>query len=495
MLAERYRTASPKLNIATNFLTKGVVAGLNLVAIPPLLKALGSGDYALFTLLNIVITYLALFDLGLSRGLIKPLVEALTRRDLARFNRELNSALWLMVAVSTAVALLTALGSRFITTITFGNASNQLSLIIIGVTMIPMMVKSVFSGVLTAAHDFVRINIGIIIFEAGKWLGFIALVSIHQGSIAHLLLWQMSCAFVLLVMYSVFCLRIEGITFSPRLFEMSAARELFGSSWKIASTDMLARLSGQVDKFVVAGIIPLAGLGFYFVAFQLSSKVWDLQNNIVSVFYPTFSKLHAEGRQAELKALFLDTNRTVLLVILPAVLMLSLFGHELATVWLSPASAGHLAPILAWLGPGILFVSLIFSLVSVANALGYTTLPLIAQVFFVLTNLALMVVLGRTVGVNGLPMAWTAAAITQFLVLITLILQKLGLTTQEYFVGTIDLKVLPLLVFTLGSFLGLRLLKSPVWYTLGTAGSLFCVIEVLAYRKHLGPLISRAKVL
>jgi O-antigen/teichoic acid export membrane protein len=103
---ERHRRAF--LIVTTSFASKGVGAGLGLVSVPLTLGYLGKQEYGLWMALSSLLTWMALSDFGLARGLQNHLAEAYGNDDADSAARYMSTAFFALLAVATLIAALFA---------------------------------------------------------------------------------------------------------------------------------------------------------------------------------------------------------------------------------------------------------------------------------------------------------------------------------------------------------------------------------------------------
>lgn len=101
---ERYRRIG--LTTVSGFTYRLVAMALSLVTVPLVLGALGKAGFGLWNTITTVTAWVAMFDLGLSNGLVNRLAKAYGRQDEAEANRYFVTALAAMIGLALVLAVL-----------------------------------------------------------------------------------------------------------------------------------------------------------------------------------------------------------------------------------------------------------------------------------------------------------------------------------------------------------------------------------------------------
>jgi O-antigen/teichoic acid export membrane protein len=103
----------------------------------------------------------------------------------------------------------------------------------------------------------------------------------------------------------------------------------------------------QIDKIVVSKMVLLEFVGYYNLAFLLSSIINQIISPLQPVIFPKFSSLVAQKKQEELIGLYHKSCRWVAIIVFPIGFTLILFAREILLLWTKNATlTDHTAPIL-----------------------------------------------------------------------------------------------------------------------------------------------------
>jgi Membrane protein involved in the export of O-antigen and teichoic acid len=104
---ERYRRIG--LTTASGFAVRMITTVIGLVTVPLILGALGKSRYGLWSTITTLVAWVALFDLGLSNGLVNRLAKAYGKEDLEDANRYFTTAFVAMMGLAGLLVICLAL--------------------------------------------------------------------------------------------------------------------------------------------------------------------------------------------------------------------------------------------------------------------------------------------------------------------------------------------------------------------------------------------------
>jgi O-antigen/teichoic acid export membrane protein len=247
---------------------------------------------------------------------------------------------------------------------------------------------------------------------------------------------------------AVFILR-----FAPRHhgfgFRPAVARELLGFGLPLAGASLLIIALLEVDYIVIGAELGAASLGFYLLAFNLST--WPV--NMFSaparrISLPLFARLHAG--EASASAAFVPVCCMLLLVTLPACLMLAVFAEPLVRLaygqqWLPSAA------VLPWL-MALAFTRVLGELVyDFLVALGMSRSNLAVQAIWLAALLVTLPVAVRVGGIEGVAIAHACVAAIVVLPSYAFVLRRAGVSLR----GLAAQLVRPLVGGVLGAAAGI----------------------------------------
>jgi O-antigen/teichoic acid export membrane protein len=141
--------------------------------------------------------------------------------------------------------------------------------------------------------------------------------------------------------------QLPRVTVPPR-FSLEALKDISGFAAGLSVAIVLATLLTQVDKLLLARLLPLDQFAYFTLAVTVSGALAVLITPINNVAYPRLSELVAAQDEAALALQYHRFAQMLSIGILPPALVLCLFSEDILRVWTSdPVTAHAVAPLLS----------------------------------------------------------------------------------------------------------------------------------------------------
>jgi O-antigen/teichoic acid export membrane protein len=337
---------------------------LGLILTPYIVHHIGVARFGIFVLVNAVIGYLALFDLGISSGFVKHLAEFHANERRAEINQLLATGVG-FYAVSGVVVLAIGMplagpivGWFRIDPTLVDEALFAFRLGLLGFAL--GNVGAVFSTVPIGLQRMTLANavgIAISLVHAGGTVTAIGLGWGLRGLVVN--------SVVVVTLSGLFWLfasnrLLPGLELRRRHMRPVMLRRLFHYGVKLQVARIADLVSFQFDKLLLARVLGLDAVANY----QVGSRVVDLGRNVaqfvIPAVVPAASELDARAQSTRVRALYERATRWLLLAGLP--LMVFLFVHADGVVR-------------AWMGDGFAFAPLTVRVLAVGYLLNLLTAP------------------------------------------------------------------------------------------------------------------------
>jgi O-antigen/teichoic acid export membrane protein len=389
-----------------NLLGLGLPLLLALVSIPALLKLLGDERFGWLSLLWALVSYLGLFDLGLSRALTQQLAPALSDGKADEAGAIAGTALWLVAAlgIGGGVVLL-VLAPWLPAQLSDVSEPDRLAAALrwMGLALPFTVLTTALRGALEATHAFAAINavrlpLGLWTF-AGPWLvaalwgpdlGLIA-AALALGRVAGM------AAHVALAWRALPQLRGRW-----RWHREHCGTLLRSGGWLTVS-NVISPLMGYADRFFIGISLSGAAAAYYVAPQELVTKLWIIPGALTAVLLPAFA---SQVPRADAWPLFDRSVGLLFLLLLPLTLGLALFAHELLGAWLGVEFAAHSAPLLALFAVGILINCLAHVALTWLHGTGDFRAPALLHLAEMPIFLLLLWLLAAQWGLVGAAVAW-----------------------------------------------------------------------------------------
>jgi O-antigen/teichoic acid export membrane protein len=337
---------------------------LQLLLVPLYLQLLGIEAYGLVSIYLMLSASLQVFDLGFAQTL---------NRELARRSGDVGDApavrdlvftieviYYLLIAVIACVLVLTlpmASGDTLHTgALDRHTVTTAISLMIAVVTL--QWPINLYQGGLMGLQQQVAANALRMAISTIAGVGAALCLYFISASIVTFFAWQIVAAAV--------ALAASALVFRSRLPRCSRrARftpEILKPVWRFSAGVSALTISSivltQMDKWLLAALLPLAMFGAYAIAWTAANGLSLLTAPVFAGIYPRFSSLVAQDERPALLRLYHIATQTIAAAIAPAALVMACFPTEVVWAWTgNRAVAEQAAPVLAVLAIGTLLNS------------------------------------------------------------------------------------------------------------------------------------------
>lgn len=319
----------------------GLGAGLlaALVAIPILIRNLGTAAFGVFSIYMAVVGYFGLLDLGIGRA-----VTTKVAHHDSRHEPELLAS-----SVATAVAMLAVLGAAgCIAILVFRNAIlNTLlanspgtvtdganSLAVLAITIPAVLLSGVFRGALEGLREFKRVSqiampVSALLFAAP------ALASFWSPTLTSMMWAVLAVRVLALVLFARLSFRRVAGLHLTRPVPAQAGLLLRTGGWMTVS-NVVSPLMTNLDRVLIGTQVSMTAVAHYVTPYEMATRVLVGASSISSAAYPEFVRLAAdETPVAARRRHFLRTSAlTFLAAFIPAAIVFA-FAHQILSAWIS----------------------------------------------------------------------------------------------------------------------------------------------------------------
>ena len=382
------------------------------LVMPSLARHLGQARFGVLGLAWALLEYFSLFDIGLGRATTKFVAERLGRRsaELPRIILVSVTAQWLLGALAGLIlALLTPLLVDHVLSVPPELRAETRSSFLLLALMVPFVLVSLgLRGVLEAAQRFdlstvIRIPSGAATFLVPALAAF---EGVRLPGILILLLVTriITCGALLLAVRRA----LTGVTWSLRI-RWRLPRELVSFGGWIAVTNVVSPVLVYFDRFALGAVVGLGAVGMYTPAYELTSRLLILPGSLITALFPMVSAASTQvrGDQSQVARLFTLSLRHLLLVLAPAVLVLTVFAPDVLRLWLGQQFADQSATALRILALGVMLNGLSHIPCGYLQASGRPDIPAKFHLFEAAVHLPLTLLLVHSLGITGAALAWT----------------------------------------------------------------------------------------
>jgi O-antigen/teichoic acid export membrane protein len=336
-IMDRRTNRSLILGAAINWAAFAATLAVSFFLAPYLIRSLGDARYGVWCVVESVLAYFTLFDLGIAACLVRYVARFHATGERTELNRLVSSCLAVFTAAMVVVLLL---GSALIPFIGPGlerklgepgdvPAFMLLMLANLAVTL-PL---SVFPTILDGLQRFgakSAIRLGFLALRVG---GIVAVMETRPGLLPLAIVYTIAN----LAEHAAFALAsfryLPGLRLSRRLVDRETLRRVRGYSVDAFLAMLAGRITVQTGAIVVGGFLSVAAAAHYAIAARLVELAKNLLRSITTTLTPAVSEREAAGDLDGVRRVLLDGTRAVLYLVLPIHLGLLFFGAPFLARW------------------------------------------------------------------------------------------------------------------------------------------------------------------
>lgn len=375
-------------------------------------RELGLESFGLFTLMLAVVGYASIFDVGVSRSVI---------REIAIFKNDENEILKI-ISTSALVVLFLGLIAGLLLIIFNSNIVSLLkvsyklandfsvSLIVIAFSIPIYLLTQIWCSLLEGREEFLKLNIY-------KTLSGILVVIIpvlglfYEKSLTYTITGLLVARIISLLFILLLC---KGFISSFRFHQDVFNRLISFGGW-VAVSNIISPIMSYFDRFILANKVGSGLVGLYTGPSEAISKVAMIPGALARTIFPMLSNKQENHVDIKRSSYFLMS-----ITMIPCGLLFVIFAKEIMTFWLGYEYGLHSYQIFQILMIGLIFNSIAQIPFSSIQAKGRSRTTAIIHLFELLPYLALLFYLINYYGVIGAAWAWTIRIFVDLILLMLL---------------------------------------------------------------------------
>ena len=395
-------------------------AGFNLVGeiasfavgglcIPFVIRRLGTDSFGILSIAWTLLSYISLFDLGLSRATTKFVAESVSTGE----QEQIPSLVWTSITLQVVLGIL---GSVFLATTShilvarLFKVSPELTreaeraLMYLALAVPIVLISNCLRGVLEAMQRFdltnsIKIPVNILMFATPLFL--IPLGGGLPSIIAVMTLFR----FLAMLLLLRFCWPLLRLRSGHSVSKRNAARRLIRYGGWITLSSFAAPLLLYADRFAISALISVGALAYYSGPADMVNRFLVIPACLGSTLFPAFSSLHAAGAKSRLEEIYGRALKYTAIAMGPLLLLIAAFSGDILQVWLGPGFAHQGTTSLQILAIAVFINGLGVFPGSLLHGVGRPDLTAIFHVAELPLHLALVWLLVSRIGITGAAIA------------------------------------------------------------------------------------------
>lgn len=345
-------------NIAWNLIGESAPMIAALVAIPILIRTLGTARFGVFAIMWTVFSGFGGLELGLGSAVTKFITErlAVDRRV------EVRALFWTGLALTAALGAAAGGGLAAVSGWLTGHflnippalrAESRSAFLLLALGLPVIITGSVLRGTLAAYQRFDIINKTRMPTGAFFFVGPLLILPF-----SHSLVWLVAVQILgraaAWAVYLLCCLSLlPPRTRSPA--RRAFVKPLLGFGGWMAVFNFSGSLLGYADRLIAGALLPMTAVAWLATAQEIATRAWFIPGAVLGVMMPALTEHLALG--ADAARLLKRACGLLFAILFPLVLALVIFAHDGLALWVGAEFAGHTAQALRWCAVGALLMN------------------------------------------------------------------------------------------------------------------------------------------
>jgi O-antigen/teichoic acid export membrane protein len=388
---------------------------------------LGKTGFGVWTLINSIIGYYNVLELGVTSALTRYVARDAGKKDYQTLNLTTNTALVFFFSVGFAIFSASFwIATPLIDFFHVEQASQEdfkLLTLILGMSVSLLLPGGFFSAIINAHEQFLitnAVNISVVLFRT---ILIIIFLNMELG-LKGLAYANFAGALLNITLYYVLCLKLFPylkFSFLGARFETFKVLIKFGAPTIIMAIASVLRF--ELDSFVIGKWLDLSAVGVFAVAGLLMRYyVLFLNSATITTFMPRFATLEGEGKYEALNKLYLKSLSIGAFLSFGIATPIILYGEQFIMLW-AGRDFLEAVPVLWLLAASFALTMAQSSSVAMMYALNKHQVFAVVSLIEGIANLLLSIYLAPKYGIVGVALG-TAIP----MIFVKLILQPLYLT-------------------------------------------------------------------
>lgn len=393
-------------NTTWNLIGTAASAAVMIPAMGFFARQLDTESFGLLALVLAFVGYASVLDGGFARAVVREIAQA--GDDAVNAERALGTGIVVVCVLGVIFGWLLWLGASSLVSVIHVDAALQAEAVDgfrwTAFMILPILLSMVWMAPMEARSDFARLNL---MRSAGYALVFggavfaVFLSPTFSVAVVGLLVGRIAMALVGLAAAR----QIMGRYLYP--FSSDAFKRLVRFGGWLTVSSVVSPLMYYLDRFVLSAFAGASVVAFYAAPSEAINKTLALPGSVARALFPMLASANAEeASRMRRMAILIQAGLGLSLL-----LIMLLFGDQIAGLWLGQAYAEESGLIMKILVFGVLFNALGMIPLIELQAMGHSNVTAWAHLMEVVPFIAFLVVMTSLYGVKGTAVAWVAGTL------------------------------------------------------------------------------------
>jgi O-antigen/teichoic acid export membrane protein len=404
------RSRSLILGAATNWAAFAATLLVAFFLAPFLIRSLGDARYGVWCIVEAILAYLTLLDLGIAACLVRFVAKFHATKEHGELNKLISACLGLFIVAAACVMLI---GSALVPFVASGLERKlgdhgdvaQFMLLMLANLAVTLPL-SVFPTVLDGLQRFAVKSLVRLVFLGVRVAGIVYAMEVSPTLLSLAVVFTVTNLLEHAVMAVLAFRYLPGLHISRRFIDRATLRQVRGYSIDAFLAMLAGRITVQTGAIVVGAFLTAAAAAHYAIAARLVEMAKNLLRSATTTLTPAVSECESTGDLDGVRRVLLTGTRWVLYMVLPIHIGLLVFGRPFLAHWIGGSQYAD------WCFPAVAILSATLTIgvaQSVASRIlyGMGKLRLFARLALVeaALNLALCFALVGPYGLEGVAVA------------------------------------------------------------------------------------------
>lgn len=379
-------------------------------------RTLGLELFGIFSLILAVIGYSSIFDLGLTRSVIREIAIYKNNHEEKKHIISSSSSIVLILGFLSGVAIFLFKNNILIILNIHPNHYHSVlySLAIVSIIIPIFLLNQIWLSILEGEEKFGILNI----YKSfsGAFISltpaiFLLINPALEYAILGLFISRLFC-----LITTFFLCKKEILKSGLRPNKRTIKRLFFFGSW-ITMSNIVSPIMAYFDRFIISNKLGASSVALYAAPAEIISKLSMFPGAFSRAIYPYLSS----NRKTEEKKHAKKTITYILCVFnIPIVIIFSLFSQDILKIWLGNSFGSISADVLQILLLGYFFNSLAQIPFSSLQSLGLAKITALVHLIELVPYVILLFSLLKNMGVIGAAYAWSIRMLIDYMILLYL---------------------------------------------------------------------------
>lgn len=328
-----------RLATIISYLTLGLGNVISIVYTPFMLSTLGESEYGIFTLVNTIISYIYLLDMGLGNAIIRYNSKYMAENDKENLQK-VNGMFLLLYSFIAIIGVIIGIILYFNLDLIFTNGLTiqeifrlKIMFIIAIINLVFAFPFNVFNGIISANEKFVflktitfiRTILNPIIMVTILVFGYRAIGMLAASTIFNILIGFINI---------FYCFKVLKVKLVFKGFNRKLYKEIFKYSFYIFLSAIAYKIYWSTDQIILGMFVSSSAIAVYSIGMQLNSYFTSFSNVINNMFLPRLTKITTiDESKDELMQILIRVSRIQGFIALYILVGFILVGKQFIARW------------------------------------------------------------------------------------------------------------------------------------------------------------------